>query len=295
MNCILSLIIAVVLFVSPVLAQSITPQIGGGIGYGFDGGISGGRPSAPWTPLNIPSTSFVDWWDPRDTAHITLNSSTVSAWAGRINGNVVSQATGANQPGYSSTTMNSLPGMSWNGISSTLSIASISLPAIWTAFVVVSPNNLTGTMNLMDADGSLTPRIAQYLRSNGTNLESIGFNTAVSAFSASKGTITNNAVNLYGGLNGGTSIVATLNGTLGTPTAIIGTPQSGTRILSLGAGSATFFAGQTGDFFLFNTALSVNARQCLEGWVAWRYNSSSVLPGGHPYKSAPPTINSNCT
>lgn len=257
--------------------------------------LCNGSQSALWTPLKIPSTSFVDWWDPRDTPHITLNSSTVSAWAGRINGNVVSQATTANQPGYSSTTMNSLPGMNWDGTATVLSIASISLSPNWSAFIAAAPNNLIGIHNLMDADGTAAPRIAQYLRSNGTVLESIAFNTAVSTFTGSQGTITNNSVNLYYGQNSGISIVTSLNGTLGSPTAITGTPQSGTHLMALGAGTGVFFAGQTGDFFLFNIALSTNTRQCLEGWAAWRYNASTILPAGHPYKSAPPTIKNNCT
>ena len=44
----LALVVLGLVFASSLMAQTITPQIGGGIGFTFDGGISGqGTSSAP--------------------------------------------------------------------------------------------------------------------------------------------------------------------------------------------------------------------------------------------------------
>jgi hypothetical protein len=46
-----------------------------------------------------------------------------------------------------------------------------------------------------------------------------------------------------------------------------------------------------GDVVWCNLAITTSQRQKLEGYLAWKYSSASLLPGGHPYKSRPPYLN----
>lgn len=59
----LTALLALLLAGAPVAAQTITPQIGGGLGFTFDGGISGkGAPVGPQPTgdiLLVDNTSFI--------------------------------------------------------------------------------------------------------------------------------------------------------------------------------------------------------------------------------------------
>lgn len=88
-------------------AQSVTPQIGGGISKGFDGGISGPTSSASaWTPASF-GAPLIGWWDASNVASLTFNGGSVSAAADLSGkGNTVSQGTAINQPVYNATGLN---------------------------------------------------------------------------------------------------------------------------------------------------------------------------------------------
>ncbi|CAN7324471.1 hypothetical protein LJR168_001768 [Pseudoxanthomonas sp. LjRoot168] len=48
--------------------------------------------------------------------------------------------------------------------------------------------------------------------------------------------------------------------------------------------------GRIGEIILCNTALGTSDRQKLEGYLAHRWGLTSLLPGGHPYKTTAPTV-----
>jgi hypothetical protein len=43
-----------------------------------------------------------------------------------------------------------------------------------------------------------------------------------------------------------------------------------------------------GDCLIYSGVLSVSDRQCLEGYLAWKWGTQARLPDGHPYKAAAP-------
>src|SRR5258708_33122767 len=77
------------------ISGSITPQTGGGISAGFDGGIGGGG-GVLWTPPKLCS-ALVAWWDAANTARIVF-SPNIQTWTDRQSG-IVATASGA-QPGW---------------------------------------------------------------------------------------------------------------------------------------------------------------------------------------------------
>lgn len=48
------------------------------------------------------------------------------------------------------------------------------------------------------------------------------------------------------------------------------------------------WTGQTGELLLYKSSLSVTNYQLVEGYLAWKWGTQSLLPAAHPYKSAAP-------
>jgi hypothetical protein len=104
MKRILSLLVCWVLLIcSPLQGQSVSPQIGGGIGFGFDGGISGkagtSPPSPPaglalsFRPINAVSTPNVS-----AGSHTALQFERTQAWTVIAQINVATPPTAAANP-----------------------------------------------------------------------------------------------------------------------------------------------------------------------------------------------------
>lgn len=97
-------------------------------------------PSTPRTAILAPYTSYSGmklYLNPE--AGITLNGSTVSAWADQSgNGYTASQGTTANQPTYLASGINGKAALSFDGVNDSLSIPSFTTDAPITVFVVAN-------------------------------------------------------------------------------------------------------------------------------------------------------------
>lgn len=80
----------------------------------------------------------------------------------------------------------------------------------------------------------------------------------------------------------GTSLFSTATNTVGVNGTGVGTRSIGVNK----AGDA--LNGTLGELVIFNAALSQTDREKMEGYLAWKWGLVANLPGGHPYKSAPP-------
>jgi hypothetical protein len=74
------------------------------------------------------------------------------------------------------------------------------------------------------------------------------------------------------------------------------TPNFNMQAWSIGSGDRssnmsyqyTIFSGDYAEGVLFETALSTNDRQSMEGYLAWKWGLVASLPSNHPYKNAAP-------
>lgn len=57
----------------------------------------------------------------------------------------------------------------------------------------------------------------------------------------------------------------------------------------IGNDSNSAFMGYIGDVIVCSSSLSTADQQRLEGYLAWKWGETGLLPSGHPYKSAAPT------
>lgn len=260
-----------------------------GSGFGGMGRIGGSSPHILWTPLN--DAGLIDWWSTTATASFTFNGSNVAAWIGQKATVNMVQATGANQPAYTGSTIGGVQSLTFNGASSqNLLSPNFSQPGTWTLATVGQLTSTAGTQNFVDSDDGTTNRQSQYLRNNVGALESIAFNTVPANFTASVSPLTTAAA-IVGSQHAATTILATINGTDGTPTTTTGTPATVNTGLTFGRNLAggNALTGNLGDVIFTNT-VSTSVKQKMEGFLAWKFGLQGNLPGGHPYKSRAPFV-----
>lgn len=268
-------------------------------------GLFGGRGSTGlyvsgqslWTPFALGSAMvfFVDtaatdnWsWTGSSPGHEGDKVAQIIELAQSI---VVSQGTVANQPVWSAAGLNNRQSLVFGGGLTGLVSSAFSQAGSWSAFVCAMNTGANANF-ILDGDGGIAPRIAQYCRCSGlgtlhTTCFTSGGNNVLSA------TISSGQAFLYCSqfsssvftafANGGDAVVGSVPS---------GTPTSGSHVLGIGCSSAggQGFTGALSCVCLTNNVLGTNDRQKLEGWAAYRFNAQSILPPGHPYKSAPPTM-----
>lgn len=85
--------------------------------------------------------------------------------------------------------------------------------------------------------------------------------------------------------NGGSSLANNAN----TSSASASAP---TNTLQIGASGASTFAltGSLAEVVIVSGLISSTNREKMEGYLAWKWGLQANLPGGHPYKTNPPTV-----
>lgn len=248
-----------------------------------------------WTPADLGS-KVVGWWDASDSSTLTLSGSAVSAWASKVGGISASQATAANQPVYSATARNSLPGVTFDGSNDYLDISSIAgfpvSDATGSLFVVgYGNNNTTAIVALGYGNHSLrTGRYMQRASGGAVSASTVGEGQnlgswqnadriALGRFEAPAG---DDEVGLK--LDGGTETTNTLT------VETISTATNRGRIgANAAATAASFWAGTIQCAIVISGQLTTSEIEQLEGWAAHTFGLTSLLPSGHPYKSTAPT------
>jgi hypothetical protein len=255
-----------------------------------------GMRSTAFDPSKLPTVKA--WWSP-DYGVTKDGSNRVSAWADKIGGHTPVQATAASQPLWVANAASMLGGtrplVHFDSNARYLEMAAFpsSLP------LGTDETWLWGASR-MTATGSVwTPAIIGYgghrgIGYGGSNWSSqspypvnyfaVMRSGGSDAFQAAPSMITNAIV---GARFGSTGIIGRRNG------AQVGTSSDGTSITSgnLRLGRRTNgsdnIIGYVGDIVVTGALTSAEVEK-LEGWYAWRYDQTSLLPSGHPYKTKRP-------
>lgn len=253
--------------------------------YRWDGTPFGGP--VLWRPSNIGS-SLALWLDAEDAASITLNGSTVSQWNDKSgNGRNAVQGTASNQPAYGATLISGKPALSFDGVNDSISSASTSISFSTSASVFMVATN-TGTASEF-----------------GGSFDFVGNNNFIDVFSGSPTLIRWEIGNTVNGTVGSNTHTVTAN----TPyilssarnTSLINGgdqktfAQTGvvTTPITASARVGSYFSaykGNVGEIVLLAAEASVDLRQRLEGYLAWKWKLQANLPSTHPFKNLPPTV-----
>ena len=214
-----------------------------------------------WTPAAL-GTNLSLWLDASDTASITLNGSKVSTWQDKSgNSRHGSQSNAALQPIYTNAGLNGRPVVTFDGTSTAL---------------------LTPGFTMGEAAVSVVQRarvtdcVAQ-----GPDLNR-GFWGNVNGYTTHQ---------RYG-INGANLVSGPPNAAVTNPALVSQDTVllAGSHVLSIGMGtpSYTYLNGFIAEIVIATTALSVDDRQRLEGYLAHKWGLTTNLPTGHPYKTTPP-------
>lgn len=260
-----------------------------------------------WTPANLPNLAL--WLDPADPSTLTLVSGAVSEWRDKSGaGRSVSQATPANRPAYSATSLNGRPGLTFDGGNDGLfnlsaamlrnlgaaTIAGVSRRTANTAIpgtvaAIATATNITRANLAYRLPGAVGEGVAVGgRRLDADSLQAVGPNAFNSNYAINIGVwdYANATLTLFeNGVQSGTRVFQTPGLT----------PNDG-GALHIGqdaTGTGGFLNGEIGDVFIQHTALSAADRQRLEGFLAHKYwgaGALNPLPSNHPFKNFPPVI-----
>ena len=262
-----------------------------------------------WNPLYLPYGSLTNWYDSTDTTTLTLSTNdTVADWRDKsYDANDLSEVDYADLPVYGTTNINGLSTVDFDaGTAINLDDTSVSSPVSSTDLYIVyagfnNQHTQTSTMFNFTNGGGVPASDDTMLLRNGTG--------GSTKFIIKKGPDFNVNMTLGGVANDNQTVVYTIDCTesidevtlklnyTNTATAdrtTANNPDPFTR-LTLGANDGnpenTGLNGQIGEFIVVQQAgMSLEDKQKLEGYTAWKWGMEDDLPGGHPYEDAAPTV-----
>lgn len=224
----------------------------------------GGYDKIPFQPQSLGS-ALVAWWDPEYGVTKDSVSNRVSAWADRVSGTTVVQATGSRQPLWvaASANMNSRASLQMTAAGQTLRIASAPValrvqqgPS--TYLTVVRPASVANN-DILGSDGASVAGSFLHLIFSTKINAAIYVAGGVAKFQGGLTTMLTNTKYMTGQMNDGTSIFPLLNGVKDNVGAATGTTTTPTAPFVIGArtdGFSTSFQGFMGDVFILNRALT---------------------------------------
>lgn len=254
--------------------------------YRWDGALFG-EPKL-WRPDTLGAALGL-WLDAEDTSSVVLSGATVSQWSDKSgNGRNATQATGANQPTYTTTGLNGKPVLTFNGTTNSMPVdlsfvagGSYSVSAVFARsstktnnWVIGGNTALSNRQLLVGWSTNTTFSYAQYANdvlvtvpgytTTTPLIVTLGLDTPVGRSAYLDGTLGNSSTNK-------SSLITNNGGVLGTWT------------------SGSFYQGYIAEIVIATGALSSADREKMEGYLAWKWGLEASLPIGHPYKSFPPT------
>jgi hypothetical protein len=229
--------------------------------------------------------NIVAWFDPAVSANIRLSGSNVLEWDDFF-GWPATQPVTSQGPIYSATSVNGFPGLSGSAVNSAyLQINNLASNVPRTVITIGKLDILSNTNAFLGSsvNGGVEVRVT-----TGGQIELL--KQSVVSIATSSGTaMTNATINiLLCGIDFGNYIFRVNGNAYGGSTHST-TGIGGGACQLLGASPDPSFVNQPfGDFILTGDLAATAECQKAEGYLAWKYSLSSLLPAGHPYKSAPP-------
>lgn len=246
-----------------------------------------------WTPLTLGS-ALIAWWDAQALASLTFNSGNVASWTDVVGGRVASQGTGANQPGYSATSRNSKPGLSFNGSTQVLTFTPTGLPSASAASVLALAgfSNTTGAINLAFNYGANASQGIRSIGKTSSNLAAAFGQSNDQTAAESWASVDRFVVSMTpAGASPTQSLYVDGGSAENQSMTTFNTVLTSGRIGNYIPTGTLFWNGVIQQILVCNATLTTSQRQKLEGWESWYDGKAGAnLPGGHPYKSRAPFV-----
>ena len=238
-------------------------------------------------PTTLPGCQL--WLDAADPSTLTLSGTSVTQWNDKSGNGRNATQTGVNCPTYVSSTK----GIRFTASSTQyMVLPDGTLPSgnsSYFIFIVFNPKSLPGSVYGLIYGGTVVSTntvLGAYYRANNVNVTWQGTDPATTSSA-----YTVNSTNIYetSYISGGERVQYT-NGSVDGPSDTPGTRNSGTGFNRIGAfynNNQYPLDAEIFEIVVYST-LTLNQRQQMEGYLAWKWGLAANLPTGHPYKNAPP-------
>lgn len=244
-----------------------------------------GQNTPVFNPASISGCQL--WLDAGDPTSFSLNGSTITQWRDKSgNGR---NATASGGPVLQLNSINGLPSIFYDGIAGGTFSGSISITTTSIFAFAVFVSNMTGSSEGM--------RIISF---SGPGCSDWNCSTTVIAFLYDTNRIqtwrnSSTTTNLTCPAQGSTILTTTYyDGSTAYNSLFGGTSAS--AIGSSGSFNISNYAmtfgnvnmkGNLGEVIIYNSVLTTNQRQQIEGYLAWKWGVLSSLPANHPYRVQP--------
>jgi len=225
-----------------------------------------------WTPASIITGA---WYDASDASSIAESSGSVSAWNDKSgNGRHLTPRSGSGQPTTGTQTFNSLNALSFNNSGATLQQSLDQTTDI----------NLGQAFAVLQYDGPATSNRPTAIGGASANSHILQM-------------VDNDVDGVPEGFNGGSPYINGATSTGGSPSdfsslALMRRDMSWANYrMSAGGDRGINDRGHVGfiaEIVLFETALSQERRETMEGYLAHKWGVATELPATHPYKISAP-------
>ena len=241
----------------------------------------------PFVPNQIPGLQvWLDGADPLNTGTAPSSGATVATWSDK-SGN------GYNAAGVNNPTYNLGGGINFNGTNQYYNTTYTAAPATESVFVVYKANSLASLGALVDSTAEGGRQFGLYSASAGPSLanNSIAW-LLFGSYAITTGTTyigectySPSGINLY--VTGNTSATNSTN-----PGLKAGNTTIGAGFYTANGGITWFLNATVSEVLIYNTVLTTNQRQVVEGYLAWKWGINTQLPGAHPFYGSRPVQSS---
>jgi len=233
------------------------------------------------------------WLDAADIPTVQLSPGTqnVTGWNDKSGNGFNASPTG--NPTLIRSGRNGLNTVSLNGTSQYFSFANSNVLNFTTndfaIFTTILIRSGSGVQTMFGKNVGAVPQVRFTVESGGVNL--IIFNGSSQSVNIATNSIPSNWSLLNGIVyrNSGAFIYQDGNIAQSTSNTISGSLSS-SAIARIGVqgGLNQFLNADIGEMIIYDTTLTTNQRQAVEGYLAWKWGLQSSLPANHPYKLFPP-------
>ena len=242
-----------------------------------------------FSPLNV--SGCVLWFDAADTNTMTFSGTTVTSWTSKGSSAVSTNVAIGGTPTYTNptyTSYNSLPALGFNGTSTYIQTANVSVPGTGTTWLACSVN-LTPVTISTPVDSSVVlatsapgERAIRYINTGGNNYYTINSNLTNTA-DILRGNINENANGIRGFMDTASYFTGFTNGTQTVSnTTAVNYIAAANQPFLMGKWASGFLNGYIYESLVYNRVLTLTEYQQVEGYLAQKWGFTSSLPAGHP-------------
>lgn len=235
--------------------------------------------------IGIPRSGLITWLMANEG--ITLASGNVSIWNDRSGqNNHATQSNSSNRPGYSSSAINDLPAVTFNGSSQFLALPSgySTFTSGASIFVVLRPNSVSAGARVIDLGNGATSDNVNIQEPTSTGASMYVFNGSTPSSVTASSAITLGKFQLLEAIhNGSTTATILTNALQGAQStsmnSITNTPRS-SNFLGQGSAGGNYFNGDIAEVLVYNRAVTTLERSTIEAALiskAARSNPSGYL------------------